>query len=253
MTEPPLAILTDYDGTVSLTDVSDQVIATHGSAYMEGYGAAYVRGEVGSRWLWEREVAALAGDPERILGTAARQPHDPDFAAFAERARAAGIPVEVVSDGLGFFIEPALRQLGVGWIPVSTARTTLGRTGSTIEFPFANPTCAVCGTCKRERVRAHQAAGRAVVFIGDGTSDRFAAAYADVVFAKRALIPICEELGIPHLRFTGFAEIDRWLEATLSAWGRDPSTLPGPTARPLVCGAEVWPTERLSGEPRTAR
>jgi hypothetical protein len=41
-----------------------------------------------------------------------------------------------------------------------------------LRFPNGHPSCFVCGTCKRARVLDHQAAGRAVGFIGDGHSDR---------------------------------------------------------------------------------
>ena len=64
-----------------------------------------------------------------------------------------------------------------------------------MSFPNGNPDCLVCGTCKRQRVLAHQAAGRIVVFIGDGESDRYAAAYSDVIFAKRDLIALCRSEG----------------------------------------------------------
>ena len=62
-------------------------------------------------------------DPDALRSSAASQPHDPAFVPFVRRAQAAGIPVEVVSDGFGFFIEPALEALGVGELPVVTART----------------------------------------------------------------------------------------------------------------------------------
>ena len=100
----------------------------------------------------------------------------------------------------------------------------------------------MCGTCKRDRVLAHQAAGRAVVFIGDGESDRYAAGYTDVVFAKRSLVRICLEAGWPFLRWTEFREIDAWLAATLDAWRADPSPA-GPIARPTFCGPELGPTD----------
>ena len=38
---------------------------------------------------------------------------------------------------------------------------------------------------------------RPVAFVGEGVSDRFAANYADVVFAKDALVAICEADGVP--------------------------------------------------------
>lgn len=182
------------------------------------------------------EIGLITADPELLRATAA----DPSFRPFAERARAVGIPVEVVSDGFGFFIEPALRRLGVEWVPIVTADTTFGPGGPRIEFPYGNAECFACGTCKRERVRAHQAAGRAVVFIGDGESDRYAAGYADVVFAKRSLVKICVENGWPFHRWTEFTELDAWLQQRLEAFAADPSSLPRPLPRPLFCGAEVW-------------
>ena len=142
---------------------------------------------------------------------------------FVRRAQAAGVAVEVVSDGFGFFIGPALEALGVGELPVVTARTTFSGRRASIAFPNGHPTCFVCGTCKRNRVLAHQAAGRTVVFIGDGESDRYAAGYSDIVWAKRALVRICLEAGWAFRRWTEFVEIDRWLEATLDAWREDPA------------------------------
>jgi 2-hydroxy-3-keto-5-methylthiopentenyl-1-phosphate phosphatase len=238
--EPPLAILVDYDGTIALTDVSDTVMAEHVPGIWEAEAAAYDAGLMGSRRLMAWEIAQVDADHATLLATAAAQPHDPGFVPFVRRARAAGIPVEVVSDGFGFFIRPALEALGLGELPVVSARTTFAGRSATIAFPNGHPRCHVCGTCKRNRVFAHQAAGRSVVFIGDGESDRYAAGYSDVVFAKRSLINICLEAGWPFKRWTEFHEIDRWLEVTIAAWFADRTTLPGPRPRPPFCGPEVW-------------
>ncbi len=238
--EPPLAILVDYDGTVALTDVSDTIMAEHVPGIWEAEVAAYDAGRMGSRRLMELEVELIDAPPAALLATAAEQPHDAGFVPFVRRAQAAGVPVEIVSDGFGFFIEPALVALGVGELPVVTARTTFSGGRATIEFPNGHPTCLVCGTCKRNRVLAHQAAGRAVVFIGDGESDRYAAGYSDVVWAKRSLVRICLEAGWPYRRWTEFREIDEWLGETLAAWEADRTTLPGPRTHPFFCGPEVW-------------
>jgi hypothetical protein len=134
-------------------------------------------------------------------------------------------------------------------LPVVTARTTFEGGRATIAFPNGHPTCFVCGTCKRNRVLAHQSAGRAVVFVGDGESDRYAAGYADVVFAKRSLVRLCLENGWPFQRWTEFAEIDAWLARVLEDWRRDPASLPGRVARPFFCGAEVWGDGRTEPPP----
>jgi HAD superfamily phosphoserine phosphatase-like hydrolase len=238
--EPPLAILVDYDGTIALTDVSDTVMAEHVPGIWETEVAAYDAGLMGSRRLMELEMALVDVPSAALLATAAEQPHDPGFVPFVRRAQAAGVPVEIVSDGFGFFIEPALEALGVGELPVITARTTFEGRRASIAFPNGHPRCFVCGTCKRNRVLAHQAAGRAVVFIGDGESDRYAAGYSDVVWAKRSLVRICVEAGWEFKRWTEFREIEAWLEETLAAWRLDPASLAGPQRLPFFCGPEVW-------------
>jgi 2-hydroxy-3-keto-5-methylthiopentenyl-1-phosphate phosphatase len=237
---PPLAILVDYDGTIALTDVSDTVMAEHVPGAWETEVAAYDAGRMGSRRLMELEMSLVNVPSAALLTTAAAQPHDPGFVPFVRRAQAAGVPVEIVSDGFGFFIAPALEALGVGDLPVVTALTTFEGRRARIDFPNGNPTCLVCGTCKRNRVLAHRAAGRAVVFIGDGESDRYAAGYSDVVWAKRSLVRICLEAGWEFRRWTEFREIETWLEETLAAWRVDPRSLPLAAARPFFCGPEVW-------------
>ncbi len=247
--QPPLAILVDYDGTIAQTDVSDAILAGFVTADWEARVADYDAGRTGSRRLMEWEISLIDADPADLLDTAARQPHDPGFRPFAERALAAGIPVEVVSDGFGFFIEPALCALGLPQLPIVTAQTSFGPNGPRIEFPNGNPECLVCGTCKRNRVLAHQAAGRAVVYIGDGPSDRYAAGYSDLVFAKHALEQICAQERWPYERWSSFTEIDAWLERTLAAFAADAASLPRPASHPLFCGAEVWGPDRVDPAP----
>jgi 2-hydroxy-3-keto-5-methylthiopentenyl-1-phosphate phosphatase len=239
--QPPLAILVDYDGTIALTDVTDTLIARYLPAgiWTAEDEARYAAGALGSREIMEREVRDFPTDSRPLLETAAAQPHDPGFASFARRALAAGIPVEIVSDGFGFFIGPAMARLGVPDIPVITAETTFQNGQARIEFPNGNPDCYVCGTCKRNRVLAHQAAGRAVAFIGDGVSDLYAAGYADLVFAKQSLVRICETNGWPYRPWHDFAELESWLAGAIEAWSADRET-PRPAVHPFFCGPEVW-------------
>lgn len=249
----PIAVLVDYDGTIARTDVSDALMAEFVTEEWEAKAAEYDAGLTGSRGLMEWEVPLITAPPEQLRALAAAQPHDPGFAPMVRRARAAGIPVEVVSDGFGFFIPAALTALGVGDLPVVTASTTFPPgERPRIAFPNGHPRCFVCGTCKRARVLAHQAAGRAVVFIGDGESDRYAAGYSDVVFAKHSLLRLCVESGWPFRRWTDFAEIDAWLASVVEAWQADPATplMPRPGAKPFFCGPEVW-GEGLTDPPRS--
>jgi 2-hydroxy-3-keto-5-methylthiopentenyl-1-phosphate phosphatase len=200
------------------------------------------------------EMAMVDTETADLHATAAAQPHDAGFVPFVRRAQAADIPNEIETYGYVFFIEPALVGLGVPELPIVTARTTFAGRRASIDYPFGNPRCLVCGTCKRERVLAHRAAGRRVVFIGNGESDRYAAGYSDVVFAKHSLVRICLEAGWPFQRWTEFREIDAWLMATLDAWRMDPAMLSAipagaPPPNGFFCGEQVW-GEGLVDPPR---
>jgi 2-hydroxy-3-keto-5-methylthiopentenyl-1-phosphate phosphatase len=236
--EPPIAILVDFDGTIARGDVSAAVMR---ATLPAGRRLPWAEG---SPLTWPemmREAAArFGGDASPLLAVAAGVPLDGSFAALAGRARTAGVVVEVVSDGFGFFIGPALERLDAAWVPIASGNTRFGPDGATIAFPFGNPACGVCGTCKRNRVRAHQASGRRVAFVGDGESDRYAAGYADLVFAKDELVALCEASGIAYRPWDAFDTVSAWLDEQLAAFAADPASLPAPVARPLFCGPEVW-------------
>lgn len=238
--QPPLAVLVDYDGTISLTDVSDKILYTLIGPSYAHQDTAYVEGRIGSRTLFSRMVERLPGDGNASVAIAEAQAHDPGFAGFVRRAIELEVPVEVVSDGFGFFIEPALRRLGVPDVPLITARTTFDGVRGRMEFPNGHPDCLVCGTCKRQRVLAHQFQGRTVAFVGDGDSDRYAAAYSDLVFAKDALIDLCRKEGWQFDPWRNFDELTGWLDRTVERWHADPATLPAHSPRSFICGPEVW-------------
>jgi 2-hydroxy-3-keto-5-methylthiopentenyl-1-phosphate phosphatase len=65
-----------------------------------------------------------------------------------------------------------------------------------------------------------------VAYVGDGGSDRFAALYADVVFAQDDLVEIATADGVPFLRWDDFDDVRRYLETT--------DALPGPV-EPARC------------------
>jgi 2-hydroxy-3-keto-5-methylthiopentenyl-1-phosphate phosphatase len=262
-TGAPVSILVDYDGTVSRHDVGDLLLERHvaDTALVATMDRAYDDGLLGSRDLIRWDMEVLPRDAALLRAEAAAIPQDETFPAFIRTARAAGAVVEIVSDGLGFYVAPNLARLdpALADLPVATnANRVDGPSGVT--FPYGHPACLVCGTCKRERVRLHGAGGRAVVFVGDGTSDRYAAHHADVVFAKAALLAWGRATGRRFLAWDRFSEIEAWFAAALRD-GRLPAThadLPAwrETHRPdvpgFICGPEALDQEvRPSG--RTGR
>ena len=255
----PVSFLVDYDGTISQVDIGDALLARHFSdaAELARKDALYEAGRLGSRELIKWDMDVLPRDPELLVREAAAMPNDPSFPGFVSGVRRRGAQLEVVSDGLGFYVRSNLAAMGLTDVPVATNENRLADGGAGVSFPYGHPTCFVCGTCKRERVRLHQAVGRVVVFVGDGMSDRYAAAHADVVFATGDLARICADEGWPYHAWQNFDEVSAQVERAFTD-GRLPlkaGDLPDWRARwarppgPFICGPEVWGPGRTTPGP----
>ena len=227
------------------------------SAELRRLDALYDAGELGSRELMQWDMDVLPHDAELLRREAAEMPQDAAFPSFVVAVRQRGAHVEVVSDGFGFYVSSNLAAIGVGDIFVATNETRPGEGRAGMSFPFGHPSCFVCGTCKRERVRLHQASGRVVVFIGDGTSDRYAAAHADMVYAKGSLARICASEGWPFVEWDSFYDVNADVARAFED-GRLPTDLdalpawrstyaPGPRA--FICGPEAWGPGRTTPGP----
>jgi 2-hydroxy-3-keto-5-methylthiopentenyl-1-phosphate phosphatase len=188
----------------------------------------------------------LPQDPVLLRAEAATIAQDEGMVDLAALCRARAMALEVVSDGLGFYIGSNLERMGLRDVPISTNGNPI-EGGAGMTFPFGHPTCHACGTCKRERVRAHQAKGSVVVFVGDGPSDRYAAWHADVTLAKGKLRDWCVAAGVVHQPWDRMVDVVAWLDAALGS-----GQLPGDPAdvarwrraRParapaFICGPEV--------------
>jgi 2-hydroxy-3-keto-5-methylthiopentenyl-1-phosphate phosphatase len=257
----PVSVLVDYDGTVSRQDIGDVLLERHARvdrATVVAMDAAYDAGHAGSRELMQWDMDVLPRDGELLRRVAATIPQDETFPAFVAAVREAGAAIEIVSDGLGFYVATNLVRLDPALVdvPVATNDNDVDRSGR-LSFPFGHPTCFVCGTCKRERIRAHGAGGRVVVFVGDGQSDRYAAHHADLVFAKDALLAWGRATGREFMAWERFAEIEAWFRRAL-ADGRLPATaadLPGwraahrPQRPDFICGPEAWGPGRTTPDP----
>jgi 2-hydroxy-3-keto-5-methylthiopentenyl-1-phosphate phosphatase len=255
----PVSVLVDYDGTISERDVGDELMYrfVDDKATLAEKDREYYEGRLGSRELMLWDLSVLPPDPEALRAAAADVPHDAAFASFVAACRARGAYVEVVSDGFGFHVEPNLARLGLGDLPLATNETRLEDGQFRMAFPFGHPRCFVCGTCKRERVRIHRAAGRAVVFVGDGTSDRFAAAHADLVYAKGQLAELCDAEGWRYETWSTFEDVRASVEGAFDS-GRLPRDRAefarwrgthAPAAQAFICGPEVWGEGRTTPGP----
>ena len=217
---PVRSILVDFDGTACLHDVAEHVLIRFGAPSWPEADAAWERGEIGAPEGLRIQAANLTVGLDTLLEFSLEHcPMDPTFAPFVSWAQGEGVPVTLVSDGFGFYIEPLLAAHGIADVGVITNSWDERR----MAFPNGHPECGNCGTCKMKAVL--EAPGP-VAFVGEGVSDQFAALYADVTFAKDALVEHCRAGGVGFVPWQDFDDVRAWLES-----GR---ALPGPVS-PVTC------------------
>jgi len=207
-------VVSDFDGTVTAVDVAEILLAHFtGDRWLE-VERELLGERIGVRESMRREFALVTASREEMLAVLDREARlDAEFPPFLEFARSRGLPVEILSEGLEFYIAHLLRKWGLE-VPFRTNRDIWEDGRMRITYPYADATCTLCGTCKMGRVLQLRAAGKQVAYIGDGASDLCPALEATAVFAKGHLARLCEREELPFHPFNDFGDVRR----VMAAW-----------------------------------
>lgn len=215
-----LDVVLDFDGTLVEPNVAILLVeefAPNGHAVAHEIDELLHTGKIGLREAWQRQVALLPMDrlPEMARFAREKVPLRAGAREFLDLTGRHGVPVTVVSGGLEFYIREVLEREGLR-LPVRSDHLVVGPDGrGEVTHPYGHPTCRICGICKAGIVDG-STDGRRVVFVADGSTDRYGAETADIVFARRRLLEYCHRAGIPCFAFEDFrpvtAQFTRWLE-----------------------------------------
>jgi len=235
----------DFDGTLVDPNVAIILVeefAPNGREIAHEIDILLHEGKIGLREAWRRQVALLSADRMGEMITFARHkvPLRKGAREFLDLVHRHKVPVTVVSGGLEFYIREVLDREGLA-LPIQSDRLTVLPSGEMgVIHPFEHPTCRLCGICKAAIVD-DGSSGRRSVFIADGSTDRYGAESADIVFARRRLLEYCQRVGIPCFPFEDFepvtAQFARWLEGgdPLPTWrAAGLADSPCPISRALV-------------------
>jgi 2-hydroxy-3-keto-5-methylthiopentenyl-1-phosphate phosphatase len=206
---PPRAVVLDFDGTVTESDLLDRIALEFGdpAVYQEVEDGLH-EGRLSLREVIVREFEPVTAPLEEAVDWVLDRANvRPGFAAFVRSAQAAGWDVHVVSSGFEEFIEPILEREAVE-VELHANRLDARPDGWRVVWRYPDD-CDVCGeSCKRSLLPAGQ-----VVYVGDGYSDRCAALASDRVFATAGLARYLAEHGKPFEPFTDFHALSEALAA----------------------------------------
>ncbi|MDR0926329.1 MAG: MtnX-like HAD-IB family phosphatase [Ignavibacteria bacterium] len=207
-----VSIYSDFDATISVQDVGDNLFQTFGNYY--ACWDAYASGECDIRELNRRLCGSLNPDLtlEEIHNWALEQELDAYFSRFLAFCDLHKYNFTVVSDGYDAYIKPLLTSVQCD-CPYYCNRLVKDENGFDVEFFGASESC-VCSTasCKRNVVVNNSSDEDIVIYIGDGHTDYCGAEHSDIVFAKSNLARYCNAHRIPHYPYKTFFDIQRILE-----------------------------------------
>jgi len=205
-------LVVDFDGTITEQDLLDEIALTFGDeeVYREVDEAlddhALTLNEV-IRREFEPVRAPLEEVQQWVLENVRIRP---GFHEVVDLARKRGWRFVIVSSGFRELIAPVLEREGLAGIELLSNAVDPDSQGWKVQFRVSD-ICETCGQpCKRSTAAA-LADGTELVYVGDGYSDRCAAEFADLVFARRSLASYLEEQGLPFEPFEDFHSIARRL------------------------------------------
>ncbi len=116
----------------------------------------------------------------------------------------------IVSNGLDFYIDIVLNDLGLKNIKVIAGKSEFNRNGITVRYIGPSGTELMSGF-KETYTGLYKKQGYRVIYIGNGISDIPAARLSYRVFARDDLLTHCSEAGLKCLPFDDMHDIVRGL------------------------------------------
>jgi len=208
------AVFCDFDGTIARRDIGYNLFHHFSGGRNDELLPDWKSGRMSSREILLREAAMVKAAPEEVYAFLDQFELNPGFPQFVQKCRESELDLQVLSDGMGFYIEYLLEKNNLTDLTVVSNQGILENGGITIQFPHDNPTCDRCGNCKGDRIREYRQAhekGLQAIFIGDGYSDACATTAADLIFAKKDLEEYCRTNDIDYVKYDDFFDVSRHL------------------------------------------
>ena len=229
-----LAVLTDFDGTVTLNDTFENVAQKFAQGDWRAVDDEYVKGKVTLEECFRRQGAMIRASKPQILDELDQiTKFRPGFDNLIKYCKTSHYPLVVVSAGLDFVIKHFLRrEKWMTQVKLYAAASKCTPIGIMFDFLKLKDNRSI--NFKDDTVRYYKRRANAVAYIGDGRRDLHALRNADLRFAIKnsKLAELCREQEIQASTVADFNEVvaffqkkmserDSWQER--SEWEPDPS------------------------------
>ncbi|HEY3294732.1 MAG TPA: MtnX-like HAD-IB family phosphatase [bacterium] len=206
------SICCDFDGTISIPDACDFLLQRYAPPEWKELDDAVWSGRLTEREAFPRQIGLLNVTWEDACAAMDKGVIIRDgFAEFIAFCRRNNLPFMILSGGLRPLIETLLARAGVPDVPVISHTAQIdGRRWKAVLWDGKRH-AEHCSHCKCSYVLAERAAGKKLVYIGDGYTDLCPAQHADILFATGNLARECLKSGRPFIPYETFYDIEHAL------------------------------------------
>ncbi len=202
----------DFDGTITEEDVSFMLLDAFADGDWRQLFKEHQAGKMSVGRFNTEAFAMVKASRERLLevakGGVRIRAGFPEMVAYCRRK---GFRFVIVSNGLDFYIEAILRDIGMGDIEVFAAQTRFHPEGLEVQYigPDGNH---LDEDFKGAYVNLFLGEGYRVIYAGNGTSDLSPARRCYHIFATGNLLNHCQEANLDCTPFTNFHQVVKVLE-----------------------------------------
>jgi len=202
----------DFDGTITEKDVGFLLLDAFASGDWRQLLTEYRAGKISVDYFNMKVFAMVKADRQTLLKFVRSEMRiRAGFHELLNCCRREGFQFVIVSNGLDFYIETILGDIGIDNIKVLAAQTHFSPKGIEVKYigPEGNQ---IQDGFKEAYIRLFLREGYRVVYVGNGISDIPSAKLAHHIFATGELLAYCKQTDLNCTPFVDLNDIVRGLE-----------------------------------------
>jgi 2-hydroxy-3-keto-5-methylthiopentenyl-1-phosphate phosphatase len=210
-----IAVQCDFDGTITEGEISHLILNRFAEGDWKRIVKEFESGKISVAECMKKCFAMIKVDEATITDFILNNDRlkiRHGFRELYDYCLKKGYYFVVVSNGLVFYIEAILDNIGMNGIEVIAARAYCSPLGMKVEYLGIDDK-GLPGDFKEAQTRRLEEEGYKVVCLGDSISDIYTARRAWRVFATRELSDVCRKEGVNFVPYSDFFDIIRGLEA----------------------------------------
>jgi len=197
----------DFDGTVTEEDTSFFLLDAFAQGDWRRLLREYKEHKISVGEFNTKAFAMVKADKPTLLGTLKGKIKVRDgFHELVNYCRRRGFRLVIVSNGLDFYIEATLKDLGLENIEVHAAQASFHPEGMEVQYMGPDGKRLEDGF-KEAYTKSFLKLGCTIIYIGNGDSDVAPAKYAHHVFATGELLVYCRENNLNYKPFENFIDV----------------------------------------------